>query len=102
MHISLVANVEEKFVCRGVEDVVHRQRQLDDAEVGSEVAAGLRKAAYQELAYLLRKLGKLPDRHALDVRGRLNGTEMFTHRGNHVLDAAHRKTTRHIAWAGAP
>ena len=86
-----MADVEEKLVCRGIEDVVHGQRQLDDAKVGSEVAAGLRQAADQQFADLLRQLGKLPDRHALDVRGRLNGTEMFAHRGNHVLDAAHRK-----------
>lgn len=37
----------------------------------------------------------------LDIRRGLNRTEMVAHRGNHVLDAAQRKTTRFStgAWA---
>src|ERR1700690_3263930 len=92
-----MAYVEEKPVDRRVKDVMHGQRQLDHAQVRSEMAAGLRQAADQQLADLLGKLGKLHDRHALDVGGRLNGTEMFTHRGNHVLDAALRKMIRQNA-----
>ena len=38
--VGLVAGVEDDPVARGVEDPVDRQGQLDDAEVGAEVAAG--------------------------------------------------------------
>ena len=85
VHVGLVADVEEELVRRRVEDVMHRQRQLDNAQVRPQVAAGLGEAADQQLTNLLRKLGELCDRHALDVRRRLNGTEMFAHRGNHVF-----------------
>ena len=37
--VGLVAGVEDDPVPRGVEDPVHRERQLDHAEVGAEVAA---------------------------------------------------------------
>ena len=94
VHVGLVAYIEEEPSIGRVEDVVHGQRQLDHTEIRPEVAAGLRKAADQKLADLLRKFGEFRDRHLLDVGGRLNRTEMFTHRGNHVLDAAERKTTR--------
>ena len=39
-----MAGVEDDLVARRVEDVVQRQRQLDDAEVAAEVAADLRDA----------------------------------------------------------
>ena len=92
--VGLVADVEDETVRGRVEDVVHREGQLDHAQVRPDVAAGLGKAADQKLADLLREFCEFRDRHALDVGGRLNRTEMFTHRGNHVLDAAERKTTR--------
>jgi hypothetical protein len=37
--IALVADVEDELVARGVEDAVERDGELDDAEVGAEVAA---------------------------------------------------------------
>ena len=41
MDVGLVAGVEEDLVLRGVEDPVQGDGQLDHAEVGAEVAAGL-------------------------------------------------------------
>ena len=40
--VGLVAGVPEDGVARGVEDPVQGEGQLDDAEVGAEVAAGER------------------------------------------------------------
>ena len=41
VHVGLVAGVEDDRVPRRVEDAVQRDGELDDAEVGAEVAAGL-------------------------------------------------------------
>ncbi len=41
VNVGLVAYVKDEPVSRGVEDVVHGQRQFDDAEVRTEVAARL-------------------------------------------------------------
>ena len=54
-----MAGVEDDPVARGVEHPVDRQRQLDDAEVGSQVASGLGDLGDQESADLLRQLGQL-------------------------------------------
>ena len=40
--VGLVAGVEHDGVPRGAEGAVQRDRQLDDPEVGAEVAAGAR------------------------------------------------------------
>ena len=39
VRIALVAGVEDDLVARRVEDVVQRERELDDAEVAAEMAA---------------------------------------------------------------
>ncbi len=41
VRIGLVADVPDQLVARGVEDVVQRDGQLDHAEAGAEMAAGL-------------------------------------------------------------
>ena len=40
VRVGLVADVPDQPVARRVEDVVQRDRQLDDAEPGAEMAAG--------------------------------------------------------------
>ena len=52
VHVGLVAGVEDDPVARGVEDPVDRHRQLDDAEVGAEVAAGARAGLDEQVADL--------------------------------------------------
>src|SRR6202011_4370023 len=42
VRIALVAGVENELIARRVEDVVQRQRELDDAEVAAEMSADLR------------------------------------------------------------
>src|SRR5436305_11030406 len=39
--ISLVAHIEDEMVLWSVEDVVHGQSQLDHAQIGTEVSAGI-------------------------------------------------------------
>ncbi len=59
VHVGLVPGVEDDPVLRGVEDPVQRQGQLDDAEVGAEVAAGAGDLADQEVADLGGQLVEL-------------------------------------------
>ena len=59
VHVRLVAGVPDDAVARGVEDTMDGHAQLDDAEVGAEVAAVGRDRADQQLADLLRELGQL-------------------------------------------
>ena len=59
VHVALVPGVEDHRIARGLEDPVQRDGQLDDAEVGSEVAAGLAHVLDQEAADLLGQLAEL-------------------------------------------
>ncbi len=52
MRIGLVADVPDEPVARGVEQIVQRDRQLDHAEPGAEVAAGHRDGVDRLLAQL--------------------------------------------------
>ena len=54
VHVGLVAGVPDDGVAGALEDAVERQRQLDHAQVGREVAARL-----GDLGDLLRQLGQL-------------------------------------------
>ena len=54
--ITLVADVEDELVARSIENPVERDRQLHDAEVRPEMAAGLREHPDQLIAYFLREL----------------------------------------------
>ena len=59
VHITLVPSVEDDRIARGVEDPMQRKCQLDDSEVGSEVAAGLAHLFDQERADLQAQLLQL-------------------------------------------
>ena len=59
VHVALMADVEDKFVLRRVEDAVQRDGQLDDAEVRPEMSAGLRKDLDQFVAHFLRELRQI-------------------------------------------
>ena len=62
VRIGLVADVPDQAVARGVEDVMDRGGQFDDAEAGAEMAAGHRNGVDGFLAQLV---GDLP--HLLDL-----------------------------------
>ena len=54
--IALVADIPEQFVGLEVEDIVHRQRQLDNAEVTGQMTAGDRDALGNKLADLAQEI----------------------------------------------
>ena len=58
VHVRLVPGVPHDGVLRRVEDPVHRDGQLNRAEIGPEVAAGARHHRDQTLADLGRQRGK--------------------------------------------
>ena len=55
--VALVRGVPDQPVFGAVEGAVQGERQLDDAEVGSEVPAGLRDRLDDHVAAALRDLG---------------------------------------------
>jgi hypothetical protein len=57
--IALVPGVEDDRIARRVKDPVHRKRELDHSEVGSEVAAGLAHVLDQERTNLQTQLLQL-------------------------------------------
>ena len=59
VRIGLVADVPDQTVARRVEHVVQRDRQLDDAEPGAEMAAGDRDGVDRLLAQLVGELAQL-------------------------------------------
>ena len=73
MRVALVADVEEESVVSEVEDVVQRDRQLNDTEIRREVTAGLHDLAGDRFTNLRRKRLELVDRQRLDVGGGCNG-----------------------------
>ena len=50
--VALVRDVEDEMVLGGVEDVVHGEGELDNAEIGADVASGFGYAADEALANL--------------------------------------------------
>ena len=73
--VGLVPDVEDDPVVRAVERAVNAERELDDAEVGRQVAAGLRDRGHEFVADLLGELRELGLSEALDVARRLYGVE---------------------------
>ena len=59
VRIGLMADVPDDAVARRVEQIVQRDRQLDDAEAGAEVAARDRHRVDRFLTQLIGKLAKL-------------------------------------------
>jgi hypothetical protein len=57
--VGLVAGVPEDPVTGRVEHPVDRDRQLDDAEVGPEVAAGAAHPVHEEATDLLREAAQV-------------------------------------------
>ena len=59
MRIGLVADVPDEPVARRIEHPVQRDRQLDDAEAGAEMAAGDRHGVDRLPAQLVGELGQI-------------------------------------------
>ena len=73
--VTLVADVEDKFVLRRFENAMQRDRQLDHAEVRTEMAAGLRQDFDQLVAHFLRELRQILFAQRFDVRRRMDAIE---------------------------
>src|SRR5262249_36220424 len=67
VHVALVAHVHDETVARSVEHAMQRDGQLYDAEIGSEVPAGLRKNFDQLIAHFLSELRQILFTKRLDV-----------------------------------
>ena len=67
VHVALVAGVEQDRLGRRVEDPVQGQRQLHRAEVRTEVAAGARHLADQEVPDLGGQQGELLGRQPSEI-----------------------------------
>ena len=65
----LVRHVEDDFVRRGVEHIVHGYNGLGVAQVGAHVAADERRTVESGLAHLPRKVFKFGHRQTFDVAG---------------------------------
>ena len=76
VHVGLVAGVEDDRVMRRIEYSVQRQRQLDDAEVGAEVATGRGDFVDQKLADLFGQIAQFLMGEVLQIGG---PTELFEH-----------------------
>ena len=85
--IALMADVEDEFVLRRLEDTVERDGEFDDAEIRPEMSAGLGKHLNQLLTHFLGKLRQAFLRQGLDVVGRMDPVEQaFRFGGGHRRD----------------
>ncbi len=69
VRVALVPDVEQQPVVAEVEDVVQRERQLDDAQVRGQVAARAGDLVADRVADFLSELFELLDRHPPEIRG---------------------------------
>jgi hypothetical protein len=65
--IPLVSHIPQDLVFGGIEGVEQRDRQLNHAETGADVAARLRHHVDEPLPHLFRQLGQLLATETLDV-----------------------------------
>ena len=79
VNVGLVADVEEDAVSGRVEDGVERERQFDNAEIGTEMAAGFRKRLDEECANFLSQVRHLRGVESLEVGRRLDRLKQCTH-----------------------
>ncbi len=76
VHVGLMPGVEDDRVVRRIEHPVQRERQLDDAEIGPEVAAGCGDFVNQKVANLVGQILQFRLRKVLQIGG---ATDLFEH-----------------------
>src|SRR5439155_12624822 len=79
VNVDLMAYVPDKFVLRGIEDMVQRETQLDDAEVWPQVTAIFGKYRDQFVPDLLGQLTELSQRQFLNVFRFVHQFQITTH-----------------------
>ena len=75
VRVGLVADVPDQFVGRRVEDVVERDRQLDHAEPGTEMPAGLGDGVDRLGPQLVGELLELLSRQVLEIARQVDAVE---------------------------
>ncbi len=75
VRIGLVADVPDQLVVRRIEDVMQRHRQLDHAQAGAEMAAGLGDGVDHLVAQLVGELPELLGRQIFQVRRNMDPVE---------------------------
>ena len=85
VHITLVGDVEDKLVVGRIKDPVKRDAELDDAQVGTDVAAIFGGDGDDFITNLLRELRELTGRKGFDVGGAVNGFEKSGGRNVHQI-----------------
>ncbi len=79
VRIGLVPDVPDDPVVRGVEHVMQRDRELDRAEVGRQVASRLRHRRHQKCPQFAREFGKLRAVEAAQRGGIVDRVEKRVH-----------------------
>jgi hypothetical protein len=67
VRIGLVSDVPDDFVLRGIERVVERDRELDDAEAGAEMSADLGDGVDQVFADVATDVTQIRNREVAEV-----------------------------------
>ncbi len=70
MRVGLVADIPDQAIVRRIENVMQGDGQLDDAESGTEVPAGLADAEQQVLTQFVGELFEFRLAQAPQLRGR--------------------------------
>ena len=83
MDVALVGDVKDELVVGRIEDAVQGERELDDAEVGPDMAAVLGGDSDDFVADFLRELGQLAGREGFEVGGAVDGFEKASGRNVH-------------------
>ena len=78
VRVGLVADVPDQDVARGVEHVMQRRGQFDDAEAGAEMAAGYRDGVDR---FLTQLVGDLADLVHLEPAQIVRGADCVEKRG---------------------
>ena len=75
VRVALMADVPHELVARRLERVVERDRQLDDAEAGADVAAGARADVDEPRAHLVGERAELVAGEGAKVGGGVDPIE---------------------------
>ena len=75
MHITLMADIEDKLIFGRRKDAVQSDRELDDSKVGTDVAAVFCRRGNDLIANFLGQPRKLRGRQPFDVSRAVNRFE---------------------------
>src|SRR5690606_1625817 len=96
VRIGLMPDIPDQTVFRGVIDVVQGDGQLDYAESGAEMPAGLADAPEQKQAQLVRQLRQLRQIQCRQLGGAVDAVQQ---RGTGALAGYLVESTRHLTRA---